>query len=505
MSAFGCDMPFDLKLTNHSMVLQNHSVIVEAVFNRAERPLSACRLRIQYNPTALTLIDVDPGSFMDRNGWGNPEFEYPVGIDTELVDSEVSFVIEAQSGGEANQPDSGESLVKLSFFVTNDRDLLCTNHPVRFYWSDCDDNILFSGHGKRAYVSHWVFDPYDNEITQDAGLPSYCGAPDYCLNDEKGGGEFVHKRSVDFRHGTVNIICPDSLDCSGDIDGNGWAFEVNDAVVFGDYFSNCVRPIPCSDMNGNGYFGDYGDYYYLLCRCIGDVLPLASQSQLPSLNDIRIPRDGILTVEAQDGTLNIFAECEMSVGSYHFQFVGDNMEVVDYTSQWFSSKGYELHCGDTLNVFSRAGMQFDPDYTSWESMHLLTMSYTGSAPDLVFVTLTGPGGEWIDVEINQVTAVDESESNYLPDCFALRQNYPNPFNPATEIRFDLPGRIEWRLEIFDITGRKVRSFTGVDPAGTVALTWDGTDSRGEGLPTGVYLYRLKAGEYTSTKKMLLLK
>jgi flagellar hook capping protein FlgD len=94
----------------------------------------------------------------------------------------------------------------------------------------------------------------------------------------------------------------------------------------------------------------------------------------------------------------------------------------------------------------------------------------------------------------------------LPGVYSLSQNSPNPFNPSTVIFFSLqkPGWVE--LEVFDIQGKRVRGlFRGRAPAGERSVFWDGTDSRGRKAASGVYFYRLRAGEFSQTRKMLLIK
>jgi len=89
----------------------------------------------------------------------------------------------------------------------------------------------------------------------------------------------------------------------------------------------------------------------------------------------------------------------------------------------------------------------------------------------------------------------------LPEEFALRQNYPNPFNPTTLIRYDLPMDCQVRLEVCNILGQKVASLVdGKQKAGYKAATWDASS-----LSSGIYFYRLQAGDFSATRKMVLLK
>lgn len=93
------------------------------------------------------------------------------------------------------------------------------------------------------------------------------------------------------------------------------------------------------------------------------------------------------------------------------------------------------------------------------------------------------------------------ESPNIPDDFVLLQNYPNPFNSRTMISFSLPEAGDAALEIFDILGRRVETlYQGRLVAEEYSVTWDAKDS-----PSGVYFYRLKAGEAAQTRRMMLVK
>jgi hypothetical protein len=92
-------------------------------------------------------------------------------------------------------------------------------------------------------------------------------------------------------------------------------------------------------------------------------------------------------------------------------------------------------------------------------------------------------------------------------AFHLRQNAPNPFNPLTKIEFDIPAAGRARLEIYDAAGRVVRVLVDRDYAGPRrdSVVWDGRDDAGQVVSSGVYFYKLVAGDYAATRKMLLLK
>ena len=105
------------------------------------------------------------------------------------------------------------------------------------------------------------------------------------------------------------------------------------------------------------------------------------------------------------------------------------------------------------------------------------------------------------------TPVEEGLNDYsLPKGFGLSQNYPNPFDPSTIIQYRVPRRSHVTIEIFNSLGQKVRVLVDqVKRVGTYKATWDGTDTHGVRVATGVYMYRLRAGDHIETRKMMLLK
>jgi hypothetical protein len=108
----------------------------------------------------------------------------------------------------------------------------------------------------------------------------------------------------------------------------------------------------------------------------------------------------------------------------------------------------------------------------------------------------------------QAVAIDEGgrDSVPLPEFFALYQNYPNPFNPSTAITYDLPKRSLVTLGIYDLLGKQIKTLVNhPQDAGNRIAVWDGTDELGRQVSAGVYLYRIQAGKYIKTRKMLLLR
>jgi len=104
-----------------------------------------------------------------------------------------------------------------------------------------------------------------------------------------------------------------------------------------------------------------------------------------------------------------------------------------------------------------------------------------------------------------VTGVTKESS--IPSDFVLGQNYPNPFNPTTLISFSLPKEAPVTFEVYNMLGVKVRTLMSGETrsAGTYSVTWDGKNDNNVSMPSGVYLYRVLAGQYLASKKMTLLK
>jgi hypothetical protein len=118
-----------------------------------------------------------------------------------------------------------------------------------------------------------------------------------------------------------------------------------------------------------------------------------------------------------------------------------------------------------------------------------------------------------DAELVSVTAVDrdsrELNTNIIakvaPTAFALHTAYPNPFNPFTNLSFTLPEVMSYSLKIYNVAGQLVRSFDGVGSASLNVVTWDGKDNVGSEVSSGVYFYKLTAGSFSATEKMVMMK
>ncbi|MBI4548237.1 MAG: SBBP repeat-containing protein [Ignavibacteriae bacterium] len=118
----------------------------------------------------------------------------------------------------------------------------------------------------------------------------------------------------------------------------------------------------------------------------------------------------------------------------------------------------------------------------------------------VYVT-GGSGGDYVTIKYVQIPVSVQDDAGELPREFSLAENFPNPFNPSTTIRFELPRLSHVSLKIYNILGQEVATLVDeLRPAGVFTVEWNAGFH-----PSGVYFYRLRAGSFIETKKLVLLR
>lgn len=143
----------------------------------------------------------------------------------------------------------------------------------------------------------------------------------------------------------------------------------------------------------------------------------------------------------------------------------------------------------------------------WRALQSLTLEQLNRAVRVVGTEFYGENGQSIPVAVRLSGPTGVTNQNgTVPKSYALRQNVPNPFNARTAIHFSLPQPGEVALEIFNVAAQKVRTLVNAHyPAGEQVIFWDGRDDQGEELASGLYFYRLTAGSFSDTRKMVLVK
>ena len=177
-----------------------------------------------------------------------------------------------------------------------------------------------------------------------------------------------------------------------------------------------------------------------------------------------------------------------------------NVVITFPTTPYFRPIGSQSWTIDTLSVADTLDIPVNLEFLGKQQS---SAEYTYYSP-----SITWTSGETSYLRIhkvlvdfqNIVTNVAQTNS-MIPDKFELYQNYPNPFNPSTTIKYDLPKQSSVKIEVFDIMGRKVATLVDETmKAGSYQMHWNAKQ-----FASGVYFYRLQAGNYSAAKKLLLLK
>jgi hypothetical protein len=151
---------------------------------------------------------------------------------------------------------------------------------------------------------------------------------------------------------------------------------------------------------------------------------------------------------------------------------------------------------------------------SYKIAGLAPATYTLEVEKPGYDAVSGTASPTYDLSGNPVAAsssfslvlTDVPSQSITPSGYALEQNYPNPFNPTTQIVYSVPAEGHVSIEIYNLIGQRVVTVVDRDAsAGTYSVTWNGRDAAGHLMPSGVYLYRISAGKFTATRKMVLMK
>ena len=132
------------------------------------------------------------------------------------------------------------------------------------------------------------------------------------------------------------------------------------------------------------------------------------------------------------------------------------------------------------------------------SYEFVILEVNGASCEFALDDIYWEGGGTVDVA--------NENKDLISQKFILYDNYPNPFNPVTTLLYDLPENGHVNITIYDMMGREVKTLVNkTQDAGYRSIIWDATNDYGRPVSAGIYLYQIQAGEYISTKKMVLLK
>jgi len=304
----------------------------------------------------------------------------------------------------------------------------------------------------------------------------------------------IEQTAIDYFDGHVDILEFGKVEI-GDINLNGLAFEISDAIYFSNFIMNpAVYPMnplqmANSDINRDGLAATIADLVALINIIVDGYHGGFKPQNTPDLSaewTWRVEEEGV-----------VFAyDAAFDVGAVFMTITTGGAIAADVKS-----------FDENMTVASRQ---------DGGELRILVYSLEGyrmSEGQRDFLMVAGLG-DWEAISVSMASAdgrpVDLSKRAHkevsVPARFTLEQNYPNPFNPETRVDFSLPENTHVALTVFNVLGREVKILINDDlTAGPHSAVWDGTDGSGRAVASGVYYYRLDTAVGSASRKMVLLK
>ena len=206
-------------------------------------------------------------------------------------------------------------------------------------------------------------------------------------------------------------------------------------------------------------------------------------------------------------SLNVYTAVSSPVGIIGEFYFGTNVSAgtphpaIGYDS-WFWEK--IVVNGDSVSIWAFADGEAPADTATW-TFTTDNVAVGAGAPTLLIVGVTDDDSSAIHIDEfwynERPTGMSISDDAPVASRYELGQNYPNPFNPITHIRFNIPETGNTKLTVYNMMGEAVANLVnGVVSAGGHTVSWNAAN-----MPTGVYFYRMESGNFTQTRKLLLVK
>jgi len=130
----------------------------------------------------------------------------------------------------------------------------------------------------------------------------------------------------------------------------------------------------------------------------------------------------------------------------------------------------------------------------------------GAFDENLLITSDDPTMSVFPVGLTGIAQPVDIGNDVIPVVTALKGNFPNPFNPTTSINFSIKEPAQVKIDVYNMLGQKVKTLVnGYVGTGNHSVVWNGVDDRNRNVASGIYFYRMQAGKYTSTKKMIMMK
>jgi len=462
VAVIGCTLlpgPFAVALAQSDYVLKldtlgaNPGTTIDYfVYLENAGEVGSFNLLVGYDASALWLQQV---ALSDTRAEDFESFDYI--LDEGGVPGRVRILGVADDGGlpvTAPLPAGDGAIIKLRFMVIND--------------------IQFSG----MWLPLWF--EFNDPLTQD----------DNTLTD--GPGVKITQGEIDYYDGYVSVLDMGEVEL-GDINRNGFPYEVSDYVYFTNYF---IYPglyeldalqLANSDMNRDLIPASIADLVYLINIIISGV------------------KQGAPNV---DGEVSASVRVELAPGYAELRYSAD-FPVGGILASFHSSRPIDPRMVVNLQEHMKMELRVDG-----QRVRAFIYSDDGSAMpagDNPFIGIA----DAVDLTLERIDLADAegrtakvffASGSAIPSGFRLDQNYPNPFNPQTTIRFELTAAGAVRLAVYDVLGRMVAKLLDSDlSAGTHEVVFDGRGGDSASLASGVYFYRLTTEEGVLTRKMMLMK
>ncbi len=147
-----------------------------------------------------------------------------------------------------------------------------------------------------------------------------------------------------------------------------------------------------------------------------------------------------------------------------------------------------------------------PAESELEIMVAFMPSQAGDFTEFLSITSDDPSMSMMEIELTATATPVSNPNEVVPVVTELKGNYPNPFNPTTTIQFSVKDSGPVSIDVYNVLGQKVRTLVnGQLNAGNHSITWNGRDDRNRNVASGIYFYRMRAGSYSQTKKMVMMK
>ncbi len=291
--------------------------------------------------------------------------------------------------------------------------------------------------------------------------------------------------------------------CLSGEDGQAlWSYPMN--------FQYGVAAVP--DLNNDGVddmiTGDQDGTFYCISGS-GDPLFFSHTFGGDRINSVNvIPSiDGNASYELLVGTKNGTVACfsgglnavPVELVSFTSSVDGSNVNLQWSAATQLNNKGFEVERKtgsenfQTLSFIKGAGTTSEQKSYSYTDKEVNTGKYTYRLKQ-------------IDLDGSFTYSAELSVSVEIPSEFSLSQNYPNPFNPSTTISFSIPQKSPVKLVVYDILGNEIKTILNNEKdAGSYHVKWNGFNDNGNSVAAGIYIYRIKAGDFVQEKKMMLIK